>query len=212
MVASLGLTPKSSTGWRLYDNWSKPLSSSHLSINDVIIKAKEKFDTLDMAILQFINAGSRAWLLSADFEAAYRQVWTRPQDRHLGGIFVPGRGYAFRTSLNFGARSSEPIWERVARSFLALLLFGYQWSYILHWVDDLFRVHQSKHALLALRSAILHAATRFGYDMARHKLRVGQVLPFVGVTFNTLNMSLSIAPIKRVKAAALLKSLLGIHL
>ena len=84
----------------------------------------------------------------------------RARDLRLGGVHIPSLGYAFRTRLCFGGRSSEHVWERVVTAVRELVraLHSGALAACLHWVDDLFDILSSREAALRLLQAIVDVA------------------------------------------------------
>ena len=212
-VSPCAIVPKDGPKkYRLVDDWSRPQSPWGKSINECIQQVFCQFDKFDAVVAQFIMAGRGCWLFKGDFAHAYRQCFIRALDHHLCVGYVPGKGFFFRPRLCFGNRSSGWIWERVVKCFLALLDAVFKITDVFHWVDDLFKCVKLYSCAIALFKACMVISVDFGFEAEITKFFVGQRLAYTGITFNSVDMSLSISQEKRKKSSTLLSALLSISL
>ena len=143
-----------------------------MSINDHIDKTSDAYDSFDEAVRRFLRAGRGGYCAKADFANAHRQIHVRARDLRLGGVHIPSLGYAFRTRLCFGGRSSEHVWERVVTAVRELVraLHSGALAACLHWVDDLFDILSSREAALRPLQAIVDVARPFQFALSPAKV------------------------------------------
>ena len=125
----------------------------------------------------------------------------RARDVRLGGVHIPILGYAFRTRLCFGGRSSEHMWERMVTAVRELVraLHSGALAACLHWVDDLFDILSSREAALRLLQAIVDVARPFQFALSPAKVLLAPELDFMGVVFDCPRQLLYIHQDKRAK-------------
>jgi hypothetical protein len=189
--------------WRLVEDLSQPSGSS---INDFTDNMRLVYDKIDRAIAQFADKGKGCIFIVFDKKAAYPSIAVRPEDHHLLGIFWPGKGYAYGQVLKFGAKRSAGVWECFGNLWQALIIRYTDADDCSRWVDDALTASSLERAS-ALAEQILALSLRYRFTLDRKKFVAAQWAKYVGIIFNSLNMSLSIPILKRTAALELLRSL-----
>jgi hypothetical protein len=191
--------------WRLVEDLSQPSGSS---VNDWTDDMRLVYDKIDRAIAQFANKGVGCIFIVFDKKAAYPSIAVRPEDHHLLGIFWPGKGYAYGQVLKFGAKRSAGVWECFGNLWQTLIIRYTDADDCSRWVDDAFTASNLERASV-LAEQILALSLRYRFTLDRKKFVAAQRAKYVGIIFNSINMSLSIPLLKRTAALEFLRSLMA---
>lgn len=190
-------------GDRIIMNMSAPEGRS---VNDFTPRMVCDFTPFDYTVERVRAAGKNAWLAKADVKQAFKLVPVRPKDWPLLGVEWQGR-YAFYKTLVFGARTSPPIWERVATALVWIIQekLGFE---VVHHVDDFLLISKFEAKAEEEFLSVLSLFGSTGAILAPKKLIYPtHSLPFVGIVINTTDMTLSLPQQRRQQIIQELQSL-----
>jgi len=198
-----GLREKDGGAWRLVEDPSFGDEAIH-DDTDVIEQSYCKFrDVLE----KFAKGGRLVYFLKWDKHEAYRSLRIRLQDQWLTGLFVPGLGYFYSPTMPFGFRPSSYWWNRIMAMLIAVIEQKLAWpaGSIDFWVDDSVLV-LSACATEAeqIRDAVVDTAIELHCLMHPKKGELARKVCYLGVELDSRNMTVSIPPAKRQRAAAAL--------
>jgi hypothetical protein len=100
-----GLVPKSGDRWRVIKDYTRGL------LNERADKASFAYLKWTLQDQRFLEAGAGAWTVGWDAKSAYPQLAIRRADRCLTCSHVPGKGWYYRTSADFGSSTASYRWE-----------------------------------------------------------------------------------------------------
>jgi hypothetical protein len=148
------------------------------------------------------TAGKGTIMFKRDIKAAFRTIMLRAADQPLHGISWLQR-YAYELSLTFGVRSSPAIWERVATAI--------QWIMeshgllVSHHVDDFIIICPPGRDASADIKLFDSICAQLGIPLAEDK-KEGPLTSMVycGIIINTIDMTLSITPERKLEIITLL--------
>ncbi len=170
-------------GWRRILDCSAP---KRRSLNDFINKIVCRCINFEAAVAMIADAGPGALLAKYDVDSAFRVVTVREDDLHLLGFHHLGK-FAFDTVASFGARTSPPLWERVASllNWVHVTIDGIRRC--CHWVDDfLFCFPAGEDAKQQFAAALAHCE-RLGVPVKPTKtVWPCTSLVFAGFLFDTV--------------------------
>ena len=204
-VNPVGVVPKPGADppWRLIEDLSQPHGDS---VNDWTDDMDCVYDKIDLAIEEFAKHGRGCVFIIYDKKSAYPSIYVRQQDHHLLGIYWPGKGYAFSKVMKFGAKRSAGMWECFGAVWSRLVIertdAGNSWR----WVDDSFTACSPEEAA-RIAEQIIKLSLRYNYTLDKGKFVVARVAKYLGVIFNSIDMSLSIPKPKREAALVELRAL-----
>ncbi len=203
-VSPIGLVPKkNSTKFRTIFHLSYPKSGS-TSVNHSI--SKDNFSlqyiTIDDAIEGIKQFGSGCFLAKTDIESAFRLVPIHLDDYELLGMCWEGK-YYYDKVLPFGLQSTPSIFNRLSDALEWILLHKCNISFVCHILDD-FRLIESPAGTLSLNRVCQQSLTKMvsTFENLRIPIAPGktqgpsQVLEFLGILVDTINMKASLPPEK----------------
>ena len=194
-ISPLGAEPKPDGSIRLLMDLSQPHGKS---INEHISKVQfpTKYVPFDLATDIVHHMGPRCLLSKIDIQHAYRLLPVRPQDWPLLVYFWKGKYYV-DLKLPFGSRSSSSIFTRFADLVAWILTTTYK-LVVIHYSDDylLFSIPDLLQARNDL-SSFLSVLEYLNIPVASDKL-LGPTtnLVYLGITIDTVSMTISIPPEK----------------
>lgn len=100
-----GLVPKSDDRWRVIKDYTRGL------LNKRADKASFSYLKWTLQDQRFLEAGKGSWTVGWDAKSAYPQLAIRRQDRCLTCSHIPGHGWYYRTSADFGSSTASYRWE-----------------------------------------------------------------------------------------------------
>ena len=185
---------------------SKPRIIHHLSwprngdsVNASVLDFDVKLRAFDEAIDALRKCGRGAYMTKIDIEAAYRCIPVRPVDWPLQAMYWRGK-YYFDIVMQFGLASATAIfeWHASAAEFMAKRLLAIR--YIVHYIDDFLLLHESHEGCKRALAAVLKLFEQLGLPVSADKLEgPSQLMVFLGVLIDTINMTLSLDE-KRLQA------------
>ena len=184
----------------------KPRVVHHLSwprngdnVNASVRVFDVKLHAFDQAIDALRTCGAGARMAKIDIDAAYRCIPVRPADWPLQGMQWRGKQY-YDIVMQFGLASATAIfeWYSSAAEHMAKRLCNVQ--HLVHYVDDFLLMHAHSRECSELLERILALFKRLGLPVSLAKLEhPSQLMVFLGVLFDTINMTMSLDA-ERLKA------------
>jgi hypothetical protein len=174
------------------------------SLNDFINKLECRCVNFESAVAMIADAGPGAMMAKFDVDSAFRIVSVRDDDLHLLGFHHLGR-FAFDTVCSFGARTSPPLWERVASLLNWVLVRVDGISRVAHWVDDYIFVWNANEDCKTQFAAALARCERLGVPIKASKtVWPCTSLVFAGFLFNTVDGTITVTKERRSHILSLL--------
>jgi hypothetical protein len=177
----------------------KPRVIHHLSwprngdnVNASVLDFDVELPAFDEAIAALRACGRGSYMTKIDIEAAYRCIPVRPSDWPLQAMRWRGQFY-YDIVMQFGLASATAIfeWYSSAAQHFAKRLLAVQ--YLVHYIDDFMMLHASQAECTRLLDAVLALFARLGLPVAADKrVEPAQLMVFLGVLFDTINMTLSL--------------------
>lgn len=175
------------------------------SLNDYIQRLECRCVDFEAAVAMIASAGPGALLGKFDVDAAFRVITVRSDDLALLGFEHLGR-FAFDSVCSFGARTSPPLWERVASALNWVLVRVDKIERVVHWVDDFLLVFAKSEDAKAGFAAALARCVRLGIPVKDSKTIWPCIeLPFAGFLFNTVAGTISVTEQRRSYILSLLR-------
>jgi len=204
-ITPCGLIPKKEGGWRMI----RDMSFGGDSINSNTEKAKLSYDTTDLVVETMTKAEKKAYLIKFDVAEAFETLRARKADWHLGGAYIPGRGYVFSTSLTFGNRHSPAIWENIGELLRWLLINIWNIKLVCRWVDDYLVIgNNNLKESIEILNKIKTAGEHYGFPL--HKFEgPTTIASFNGVEYNTETRSMAIPKDKLEKGKIIIQKLIN---
>ena len=196
--------------WRLITDLSYPKG---FSVNDAINPAlcSLSYISVDAVAMTAMQLGHGSLLAKIDIQSAYRLIPVHPQDRKWLGMLWDNELY-IDCMLPFGLRSSPKIFTAVADA-LEWCIGQQGVEFVYHYLDDFLVLgppgsdvcQQSLNTLEKLCSHL-------GVPLAPHKKEgPSSILPFLGITIDTLSGELRLPPEKLQRLLDMLPSWLSRH-
>ena len=146
--------------------------------------------------------GSGCFLAKTDIESAFRLILIHPDDYELLGMCWEGK-YYYDKVLPFGLRSAPSIFNRLSDALEWILLHKCNISFVCHILDDFFLIEPSA-GTLPLNRVCQQSLTKMvsTFENIRIPIAPGktqgpsQVLEFLGILLDTINMKASLPPEK----------------
>jgi hypothetical protein len=203
----LAVVPKldagKTVGWRRILDCSAPEGNS---LNDFIDKLECRVIAFEAAVAMIETAGPGARLAKFDVDSAFRTVRVRDDDLQLLGFSHLGK-FAFDSVCSFGARTSPPIWERVATALNWVFVRVDGIERVVHWVDDFlfcWRVYEDADEEFA---AALARCERLGIPVKPPKtVWPCTKLTFAGFLFDTVRGTISVTAERRAYILTLIEA------
>ena len=212
-VSPLGLVPKSDGTFRLVHDFSFPAGDS---INMFVEKQQSRYITFGTVLRDVTRSGRNSVMLKFDVHAAFQQVPIRAQDRHLCGVHLEGKGFAYAVRCPFGLSSSSHIWERFGE-MLSILIESHacgRGQPLRRYVDDFFKVFASLPEALRFvldeKDGLFALARIYGIPLKISKYEgPAQTMTFLGFSIDTVTLTVALPDDKRAKYMAKIQTLVG---
>ena len=208
IVSALGAVPKpDSDDLRLIHDCSMPPKKG---VNTYINIEKQKFQTIDDAV-SVIKKGY--YLAKVDLRHAYRSVPTHPSNYHEMGLkwkFKGARCYTYfvDTRLPFGGKSAPGIFHRLTQAVRRMM--QRRGFVVIVYLDDFLVVAETKEECQEAYDTLCSLLLTLGFQLSNNKLVPPcQQLIFLGVLFNTLNLTLSLPPAKLLQLSEVVSSFMS---
>lgn len=208
-IHPLGLVPKKgSQKWRTIFHLSYPKGSpDSLNANIPIEDYTLQYIRIDDAIALVLKHGPGCFMTKTDIQSAFRIIPVHPEDWELLGMSWKGR-YYFDKALPFGLRSAPYLFNQLSDALEWLVRHHLSIPSIIHILDDFFIVQPAPSSLCA--TALCRVLTLFeelSIPLAPKKtFRPTQVLEFMGITLDSVNMQARLPEDKLCNARSLLSN------
>ena len=198
LVSALGAIPKpNSNDVRLIHDCSRPIGTS---LNDFATKDSVKYQTIEEAVnLSNVDC----FYSKIDLKSAYRSVAIHPSNYSFTGLkwkFVDHDSftYMYDTKLPFGARKSPAIFHRLTQAVRRMMarrgFYG-----IVVYLDDFLIVSSSFEQCRETMQVLIQLLRKLGFAINWKKVEdPNKIVTFLGIEFNSTNLSLSL-PDNKVK-------------
>ena len=192
IVSALGAIPKqNSQDLRIIHDCSRPIGHS---VNSFAQVHKCTFQNIDAATAKLMPG---SWMAKIDLKSAYRHVGVHPSNYpylglkyHFTGDLEPT--YFYDTRLCFGASASVGIFHRLTQSVVRMLQRQGIFS-VVCYLDDFLIIANSKNQCQNHMDALLGLLKNLGFTINWKKVvPPTQCITFLGISINSLDMSLSI--------------------
>jgi hypothetical protein len=193
ICSPLKTVPKkgSTTKYRIIHHLSYPHGRS---VNSNTLEWPCRLARFDDAISLVRRLGPGCFMAKVDIKAAYRCVPVRPADWPILGMHWEG-AYYFHTTLPFGLRSSCHLWERYATAAQWILQHSFGLSDIVHYVDDFFLAASTRSSCQCHLNRTCEGMAALGMPIADDKTELPCTrIVFLGITINSIDMSISLGP------------------
>ena len=190
----IGASIKKDETVRLVMDLSQPIGSA---INEGISKDEfsANFSHFDDATDMLQRAGRNSYLCKVDVKHAYRLLPVRADQWPMLGYKWDGNYYVDMV-LPFGLRSSASIFNRFADLVRWIIINKYDTENLVNYSDDYLLICSKIFRLAKQQlSVVLTAFHDLGIPLALDKI-IGPVyiLPYLGITLNSLDMTMEVTP------------------
>lgn len=205
-ISPIGLVPKRTPGeFRLIHNLSYPEGQS---VNDGIPTEFKQvhYDTIDDAIYRIKNQKGPVFLAKTDIKSAFRIIPIHPDDYPLLGFTFDNKFY-YDKVLPMGCASSCRIFSAfsTAIKWIAVNKLGVQ--AMVHILDDFLLIVEGKNNCAQQLNRFLCFCDKAGIPWVIAKtFGPDQILPFIGITLDTLQLEARLPPDKLLKCATLISN------
>ena len=197
--------------YRLIQDFSFPWGDPNNGINVLVPSEnkKVKYAGMDQVAELALRLGPKSEAIRIDIKSAFKLL-------PLSVRFWKFTGFKFRqaffiqTQTPFGATASCLHFERVAGLIEWVILDQINWALMTHYLDD-FWLTQKTRALLRLlaENFVRIVEQEMGFPISHNKtLGPAQVLDFVGLTADLVNMCITLPDAKRKKVVKMINKLL----
>ena len=208
VISPLGIVEKKTPGeYRVIHHLSYP---SGLSINDGIPReyASVKYTSITDAISKIVQVGKNAYLAKSDIKSAFRIIPINPSDYHLLGMKWQGN-YYFDRCLPMGASSSCSIFEKFSSALEWIVQGKIGNAFVLHVLDDFLFIANNYDECHRALEIFLKICKDIGVPIAPEKtFYPTQIIQFLGIELNTIDMYSSIPDEKVEKFSKLIDEFL----
>lgn len=196
IISAIGAIPKKECkDIRIIHDCSRPFNSS---LNSYAITEKFSYQTIQHAV-DLISPG--CWLMKLDLKNAYRSVKIHPSNYTATGIkwkFDGDLNYTLMvdTRLPFGASKSPQIFEKLSQAVCKIMRDTYKVK-IVAYLDDYLCIADSYDECLSAGNILMNLLRRLGFSLNYNKIQgPNNVLTFLGICLDTLNMTLELPATK----------------
>lgn len=196
IISAIGAIPKKDSGdIRIIHDCSRPLNSS---LNSFAVTEKFSYQTIQQAV-DLISPG--CWLMKIDLQNAYRSVKIHSSNYTATGIkwmFEGDSNYTIMADarMSFGASRSPQIFEKLSQAVCAIMRDKYNVK-IVGYLDDYLCIADSYMDCLNAVNNLMKLLRRLGFSINYKKIEgPSNVLTFLGISLNTLNMTLELPETK----------------
>lgn len=198
IVSALGAVPKpDSDDLRIIHDCSMPPGKG---VNSYIDIEKQKFQTIDDAVKR-IRRG--CFLAKVDLRHAYRSVPVHPSNYKALGLKWKFKGhtkftYLMDTRLPFGGRSAPGIFHRITQAVRRMMLR--RGFVLVVYLDDFLVIGLTQLECQRGFDTLCELLVSLGFELSPSKIVPPcQTLVFLGVSFDTVNLTLSL-PAQKLSA------------
>lgn len=190
-VHGLGAVPKKSGGWRPITNCKEPVGSS---INSYMTTTYKEFcySTVDNVISR-IQPG--CYMASVDIQAAYRSILVHPSQWEFQGVAwsLDGKStYLYDTHVCFGLKCAPYLFTQVS-NFVLRCLHRRGFSNSLVYLDDFLLICDTRQECENAQQTLISILRSLGFYIAWKKCTApSQIITYLGVEFNSCDMSVSL--------------------
>lgn len=210
-IHSLGAVPKKGTNkWRPITDCSRPLGNS---INNYMSSKYKEFcyTTVDQ-VVDMLEPGM--FIGTVDIASAYRSILVHPDNWKYQGISWNIEGsqrYLLDTHICFGLRCAPYLFTQVSNFILRCLKRrGYTNCFV--YLDDFLVAGRTREECSSAQNSLIEIIRSLGFYVAWDKcLAPAQIATYLGIVFDTTNMSVSIPPEKMTKLHKELEFFQGKH-
>lgn len=194
-IHGLGAVRKKSGGWRPITDCKRPVGSS---INSFMQSTFKEFcyTTVD-AVINMVQPGY--YMASIDIAAAYRSILVHPTQWDFQGVSWNIEGqqrYLVDTHICFGLRCAPYLFTQVS-NFVLRCLKRRGFLNCLVYLDDFLVMGNSRQECESAQLTLLSILRSLGLDVAWKKcVSPRQIITYLGVTFNSIDMTVSLPPEK----------------
>lgn len=210
-VSPIGLVEKKEpNSYRLIHHLSFPKG---LSINDAIPRelSSIQYESIQNAIQSILACGDSCFLAKADLKSAFRQIPVTPAEYPLLGFSWQGH-FWYDRCLPMGAASSCAIFSRVSSALVWISLRFMPGVTICKVLDDFLFISNNKTSTAAALNTFQKICSTTGFPIAHEKsMGPAKVIPFLGITLDTVKKEARLPPEKLEKCAAAIRHILGKH-
>ena len=210
IISPLGIREKKTPGeYRVIHNLSYPYDET--SVNATIPRdcATVQYATISDAIRYINFHGHGCFLAKTDIKSAFRLLPIHPDDRHLLGLKWNGL-YYFDNCLPMGCASSCKLFELFSTSLEWIVLQRLNNVSVIHVLDDFLFIAPTRDLCEVALSIFLKICEDIGVPIAEEKtMGPSQVLPFVGIELDTIEMVARLPDDKIVKFNNLIEEVLS---
>ncbi|XP_033730175.1 uncharacterized protein LOC117319492 [Pecten maximus] len=203
-TSPIGVVPKKEPGkFRMIHHLSHPKG---LSINDGISPESStvQYATIADAIGKIKQLGQGCFLAKTDIESAFRIVPIHPDDRKMLGLQWEGKLY-FDKCLPMGLSESCKIFEELSTALEWVVASKFRSPGVVHVLDDFLFIARTKSECEAILNSFQDMCSFIGIPLAPEKtFGPAQVLPFLGITLDSVNMEARLPKDKLVKCSELI--------
>ena len=197
IVSALGAIPKDASNktYRIIHDASRPYGSA---LNDFADHDPFRYQSLQDAI-DLVKPGY--YLGKIDLKNAFRSVGISPSNYCATGLKWRFSGhkedtYMVDTRVCFGGRRSPEIFNMLSQAVVAMMN-SYGYMSVVCYCDDFLIVEPTYDKCKAAMSFLMWLLRRLGFSISYNKvLGPSQVMVFLGIELNTLDMSLALPPDK----------------
>ena len=209
IISPLGLREKKTPGeYRVIHNLSHPYDETSVNHNIPKESAKVQYASITDAI-SFINSfGPGCYMAKTDIKSAFRIVPVHPDDRHLLGFKWKGR-YYFDNCLPMGCSSSCQLFELFSTALHWIVANYLPAVGVVHVLDDFLFIAENREICQEALKLFEDICLDIGVPLAPEKtMGPSQVLPFVGIQLDTIQMEASLPEDKVEKFSGLIQQFL----
>ena len=203
-VSPLGVVPKKKPGeFRMIHHLSFPAGQS---VNDFIPASFSavRYATIQDAISYITRSHNTVFMAKVDVESAFRIMPIRPEDRPLLGFAWEGKFY-MDAVLPMGCSSSCAIFETFSHALEWIAKYKLGITEVVHVIDDFLFLAESREKCQADLNKFIAMCSKVGVPLAPDKtMGPLSVIPFLGITLDSVCMEARLPVDKVVKCRELL--------
>ena len=199
---------KGGSGFRLIHHLSFPHGSS---VNDSIPRdqCSVQYSSIQDAINSITKFDDPVFLAKSDIAHAFRNIPVHPVDYHLLGLQWEGK-YFYDRCLPMGASSSCAIFEKISTGLEWVLRKNCPGVEIHHVLDDFIFISPQRDLCQQALATFRLICQNIALPVAEEKtLGPSQVLPFLGITLDTIKHEARLPSDKIAKCTSAIKELLA---
>ena len=207
-VSPLGLVPKHNGSYRLIHHLSYPEGDS---LNDGIPKdlTSVHYASIQTAIRHILDIRDNVYLCKTDVASAFRLLPVHPDEYPRLGMQVGDRYYFDRT-LPMGCSRSCQLYEEFATALEWIARQKLNAVYISHVLDDSIFIASTAQTCLGGLHVFMDMCNTLGIPIAHDKtMGPERVLPFLGITLDTIKMQARLPQDKLDRCRLLITEMLG---